>query len=866
MKRCPACGTVYSVAQGFCPMDGAALAEDATPTPTGTAGAVANVGAAWDPPRASADAPAPDNVVGPGRAGPATRVAFYSPVLGPGTTAGGFAVPPQARPAHDPEPDALPPTSDPAETGTAFIPPLAAPGAVRPSPAAAAPAPAPARTVMAFVPPSAREAFRPKSDPTPGAGSPAASPAASPSGSPVGAPAAVIPKLSSGPGAAAFSGSGASGLAAMPSAAALPGNNNGVQVEGAFFPAGGLARPRNDGPAPNSWEESLLGRVLDQRYRIESCIGAGGMGVVYKATHVIIDKPLAIKMLRAEVANQPDVIKRFLLEAQLASRVKHPNIVEISDYGQIAGQTAYYVMEYLVGETLAHRVDTIGRLEPALAVDIAIQTAQALQAAHAGKIIHRDLKSENIFLCERPGGAVQAKILDFGIARIRDKKTRLTAMGALIGTPAYMSPEQAQGADVDERSDLYALGVIMFEMFAGRVPFKAATVAMILSAQIFDAPPRLHEVDASVPDLPNLEHVIQTLLAKNRDERPRDATEVIHLIKTAAEQDLAPPATTGPASSGAGKRRPTVTIGSWSVAENPSGLQRVDNTAPPVAGEARSTPKPDAADVVVPRQVSASGRIQRRPSVIVPSGTHVERIAAPPSKSPITGEQEVRHFPTGVNQAVRSAGPPMILIIAAAASIGAAITVTLYKVWRRNQAPIAVQQPVEPQAPSALTRLTFDSEPAGATVYTETGERWGVTPFTRELSANTPRTRVIFKLTGHDDLPLDVTAGESVRHKVLLRPRLPEPPVMAPAPEGVTAANGLGTASADPSPGEAVATPRAVVASKGTSSAKAAKTKPDAASKAPAPDSNSTQPVPPTDPKDDGELDMGELKNPFRKK
>jgi len=637
----------------------------------------------------------------------------------------------------------------------------------------------------------------------------------------------------------------------VPTTAAVPGN--GAPIEGAFFPAGGLARPRSDGPAPNSWEESLIGRVLDQRYRIESCIGAGGMGVVYKATHVIIDKPLAIKMLRAEVANQPDVIKRFLLEAQLASRVKHPNVVDISDYGQIAGQTAYYVMEYLVGETLAHRIDSAGRMDPALAVDIAVQTAQALQAAHDGKIIHRDLKSENIFLCDRPDDGVQVKILDFGIARIRDKKTRLTAMGALIGTPAYMSPEQAQGADVDERTDLYALGVILFEMLAGRVPFKAATVAMVLSAQIFDAPPRLHEVDPGVPDLPNLEHVIHRLLAKNRDERPRDAAEVIHLLKTAAELDLASAPASGPASgvasSGANKRRATVTIGSWSVAENPSGLQRVDAQAPAVAGEARSTPRPEA-DVVVPRPVSASGRIQRRPSVIVPSGTAVERIAAPPTRPPITGEHEARHYPTGVNPAIRSAGPPMILIIAAAASIGAAITVTLYKVWRRNQAPIIVQQPVELAPQAAMTRLTFESEPLGAAVFTEAGERWGVTPFTRELSAGSPRTRVVFRLAGHDDLLLDVSAGESTRHKVLLRPR-----IAAPAPEMAPAATGLTTAN-----GPTVNEPVAVDSAK---PALATRPKPK-----PAPSKAPLEPAPPPEPSDpgDGELDMGELKNPFRKK
>jgi tRNA A-37 threonylcarbamoyl transferase component Bud32 len=278
--------------------------------------------------------------------------------------------------------------------------------------------------------------------------------------------------------------------------------------------------------------------VLDQRYRIEARIGAGAMGVVYKATHVIIDKPVAVKMLRTDVAGQPDVIKRFLLEAQLASKVKHPNVVDISDYGQVAGQTAYYVMEYLTGQTLAARIDGVGRMEPALAVDIAIQTAQALQAAHGSKIIHRDLKSENIFLCDRSEGGPLAKILDFGIARIRDKRTRLTATGALIGSPAYMSPEQAQGHEVDERTDLYSLGVILFEMLAGRVPFKLPTVAMVLSAQIFDTPPTLKEVDPHVPELPHLEHVIRTLLAKNRDERPSDASEVIHLLKTAAEADL----------------------------------------------------------------------------------------------------------------------------------------------------------------------------------------------------------------------------------------------------------------------------------------------------------------------------------------
>ncbi|HEY0138676.1 MAG TPA: serine/threonine-protein kinase, partial [Nannocystis sp.] len=646
MKRCPACGTVYSVAQGFCPEDGAPLADDA---PTGAPASASMSGGAvvkgtWDPPRAGVSnsemfvMPSQPRAVSASTGPGASTGNFVIPPLGsPGMTANGFMMPPVSRPTTTGVAAAAvaisEPDPDPADTSTAFIPPIT--GAAK-------------RTVVAMIPPGARSAGeRLASLDAPRAGASGPTESAPGSGS-----------------------SGASGLAQVPASAAVPGGAD----SGAFFPPGGLSRARPEAPAPSTWEESLIGRVLDQRYRIEGCIGAGGMGVVYKATHVIIDKPLAIKMLRADVASQPDVVKRFLLEAQLASKVKHPNVVDISDYGQIAGQTAYYVMEYLSGETLAHRVDTRGRLDPALAVDIALQTAHALQAAHACKIIHRDLKAENIFLCDRPGGGVQAKILDFGIARIRDKRTRLTAMGALIGTPAYMSPEQAQGSEVDERTDLYALGVILFEMLAGRVPFKAATVALVLSAQIFEAPPSLQDIDPGVPDLPNLEHVLQRLLAKNRDERPDDAGEVIHLLKTAAEIDLGGHASGSAAATQTNKRRATVTIGSWSVAENPSGMHRSDNS-PSVAGEARATPRPEA-DALVVRPFTNSGRLQRRPSVIVPAGTHVERIAAPPVRPPITGEMEGRHYPTGVNPTIPQAGPPMILIIAAAASIGAAITVT----------------------------------------------------------------------------------------------------------------------------------------------------------------------------------------------
>ena len=467
-------------------------------------------------------------------------------------------------------------------------------------------------------------------------------------------------------------------------------------------------------------------------------------------------------------------------------------------------------------------------------------------------------------MCEHPAGGLQAKILDFGIARIRDRKTGLTAMGALIGTPAYMSPEQAQGAEVDERSDLYALGVILFEMLTGRVPFKGPTVAMVLNAQIFEAPPALREAEPSAPDLPNVEHVIHRLLAKRREERPNEAAEVIHLLRTAAEVDF----TAGASLSTAGsKRRPTVTIGSWSVAESPSG--RIEGVPGlPRTGEGRAASRPDN-DAAVVRTVSASGRIERRPSVIVPSGTPVERIAAPPvTRSPFTGELEGRPYPTGGVPALRSGGPPRMLIIAAAASIGAAITVTLYKqVWRRSPAPVI--QPAE--LPVATSRLSFDSNPSGAAVITERGERWGITPFTRAQAVDSPAVRVVVRLPDHEDTSLLVPAGESMTFNVQLRPLLsgasgPPRGIMAPGPVGATEPTGatspspvtatapVGTPSMDPNAGNSGAPPRQKLPVKGKPKAE---TPAKPVEPAPAP-----KPPPP----DDDELDMGDLKNPFRKK
>ncbi|MDC0720215.1 serine/threonine-protein kinase [Nannocystis bainbridge] len=664
---------------------------------------------------------------------------------------------------------------------------------------------------------------------------------------------ALRPPVGPGPqgqGAKASSG-GVAGLLQAPTAAAVPVDQ--ALPNGAFFPAGGLSRPKSESIKAAPQEEALVGRVLDQRYRIEEPIGFGGMGVVYKARHVIIDKPLAIKLLRQEHATQADIIKRFLLEAQVASRVKHPNIVDISDYGQIPGGTAYYAMEFLTGETLAARIDRSGRLEPQVALEVAAQILAGLNAAHTGKIIHRDLKSENIFLCDGPDGGVQIKILDFGIARLRDKKTRLTANGALIGTPAYMSPEQAQGQDADERSDLYAFGVILFEMLAGRVPFKLATVAMVLSAQIFDTPPGLREVEPASPDLPNIERFIRLLLAKNRDERPQSAGEALSLLRAAAELDTSSNSPRG--------RRPTVTLGSWGVAEgNAPTTARGETPVPPAVPESADEEPGDAATT---RAVSPSGRIERRPSVIVQHGTHVERIAAPPTRAP-TGEiprAPITNFMPAPRAA--SSAPPTLLIVAAAASIGAALTVTLYKqYYRKPQAPPAVAAPaVLPQPPERIN-LTFESDPPGAKVLRDGVEELGVTPFVLAVDPQGPLRRYVFRLADHQDTATEVAPGKShEKVRVVMRP-LPPPappasPIVEPSPAGEVESPTLPPSSPLPSPADAktgVKPPRG-------------NPKPPSASKTPASDTTpSPQPEQKPAESEADESDIGELKNPFPKK
>src|SRR5262245_26961286 len=242
-----------------------------------------------------------------------------------------------------------------------------------------------------------------------------------------------------------------------------------VPVERPAAPAvPGLAFPREE----ESLGVDFVGRVIDSRYRVLRKIGEGGMGTVYAAEHVEIGKIVAIKILHPHYSTEQELVERFRREARAASRIGHPNIIDVMDFGSTDEGCAYFIMEHLDGIDLADVLTHERRLDPNRSCQITIQICRALSAAHAAGVIHRDLKPENIFLVARDGKADFVKVLDFGVARSAGRSARLTNPGIAMGTPEYMAPEQAAGGIVDHRGDIYSVGALLYEMMTGQPPQK----------------------------------------------------------------------------------------------------------------------------------------------------------------------------------------------------------------------------------------------------------------------------------------------------------------------------------------------------------------------------------------------------------
>jgi serine/threonine protein kinase/class 3 adenylate cyclase len=356
-------------------------------------------------------------------------------------------------------------------------------------------------------------------------------------------------------------------------------------------------------------QDALIGKKCGN-YQLERVLGSGGMGTVYAALHPTLGKRVAIKVLRPELAGNRKAVGRLIDEARASTAIGHKNIIEVFDIGETPEGITYLAMELLEGETLQQALQREGRLDPARAIGIARQICAALSAAHRRGIIHRDLKPQNVFLVAGERGVDQVKVLDFGAAKLLDDLNRIspaTATGALIGTPFYMAPEQARGQPVDGRTDIWALGVILFRCLTGLLPFVGETTTEVLLSMLTDAPPTFSSLapEAGVP--PELEQLVLGTLSKDPAGRPPDLSALdAGLAACLPPGEGALPETTSPRAPGdASPERPPTLAAPARPPERPASTP--------------ATPRPDQRMASLERSglvesavTNAEGRVRRR--------------------------------------------------------------------------------------------------------------------------------------------------------------------------------------------------------------------------------------------------------------
>ncbi len=462
----------------------------------------------------------------------------------------------------------------------------------------------------------------------------------------------------------------------------------------------------------------MIGGTIGQ-YRITGKIGVGGMGVVYSAEHALIGRAAAVKVLLPEYSQNQAIVARFFNEAKAATSIRHPGIVEIYDFGWHTDNSAYIVMEYLQGETLAARRKRVG-MHPSAALAAVRQIAGALGAAHGKGIVHRDLKPDNIFIvpdAEVPGGE-RIKLLDFGIAKLLGEQNNQsqTRTGSVIGTPAYMSPEQCRGVAVDHRSDLYALGVMLFELCAGRPPFVGEGAGDVLAAHIHLAPPALSSLAPGVPA--PIEMLVAHMLAKAPADRPQSAAELIQLIDGVSSQVVT------------GTQLPL--RGSMPV------LPAITSTPTTLSGAA--TPIP------------TEGRKRSR-TVLVSAiaaaaiGAVVVVLTLGGSTSPSPKEPAPASAPEPAPTPAPPAPTPAPVAAAPEAPVPA----------------VAAPAPVEP----ATVELSIASTPNDVEVLVD-GKRLGATPYVGSLPKSDAEVKITLRKAGYKDKVLTVRANAAITESVKL--------------------------------------------------------------------------------------------------
>lgn len=394
--------------------------------------------------------------------------------------------------------------------------------------------------------------------------------------------------------------------------------------------------------------ENRVGEVLASKYKLEALLGSGGMGHVYRATNTHVGRPVAIKVLRNEHAENPVVRDRFVREARAANLVRHPNVVDVVDIEQDSSGSPFIVQELLDGEDLAHlAARSGGKLPLAVVVDFLLPVIEAVAEAHSKGVVHRDLKPENVFLAKSPHGPVP-KLLDFGISKVRASDLRATEVGVMMGTPAYMPPEQVQGArDADARSDIWALGVMMFELIAGRLPFDAIDAPALFVAIATRDAPTLLDVRAEVT--PNVSRVVARCLRRRPDERYPSAAELARDLRHVLEGEELEPT---------GKRSlpPSAFV---EVPQGPNAPTTKPKKGGLMAGEEKIPPAPKAPELEIPD-------LPRAPSLPPPApkptpSKPAVRAAPTPSAAP-TSERSVPPRPSGAGRLATGASLPGVVL------------------------------------------------------------------------------------------------------------------------------------------------------------------------------------------------------------
>lgn len=400
-------------------------------------------------------------------------------------------------------------------------------------------------------------------------------------------------------------------------------------------------------------DDPLAGRVLSGRYRLLEVIGRGGMGAVYRAHHILLDKPVAVKVLRQELASDTEAVARFHREARSASRLDHEHIIRVSDFGQTDDGLLFLAMELLDGENLAQALRR-GVLPWRRVLMIVRDIALGLAHAHEQGVIHRDLKPENIVLTRRGKSRSSVKVLDFGLAKLVSHRAgdatiaepepdlavqSLTRTGVVFGTPEYMSPEQAEGRPLDSRTDLYALGVVTYQMLCGKLPFTAPTFLALIAKTVNEPPPSLHSQDPTLFCPQEAEDLVLGCLAKRPEDRPQTAEQIAdrldqilaaHPAETVPSGELSVPRSgeVGAVAGQSSERRPP----SGPLVPPPGGVARtVQRLKPPADSSPREAPA---------EPVSPSGAAPVSSPGLASESKQAAKPAVPPSAKPDEGPGE----------------------------------------------------------------------------------------------------------------------------------------------------------------------------------------------------------------------------------